>query len=97
MNWIVARSVARFTIAEVTQGTPRIAFSTRDTQDAQVMPSMPTLADPGLCPAGTGTVSLSTAAAILLVLLSTAEIGNPSKHGKVKQQSAFISATSADP
>jgi hypothetical protein len=58
---------------------------------------MPTLADPGLCPSGIGTVSISTAAAILLVLLSTAEIDNPSKDGKVKRQCAFISATSADP
>src|SRR3954471_12705032 len=35
----VARSVARFTAAEVTPGTLRSAFSTRLEHDAQVMPS----------------------------------------------------------
>ncbi|MCY1235113.1 hypothetical protein D9M72_477170 [compost metagenome] len=46
-----ARSVARLTEASVTPGTARIAFSTRETQDAQVMPS-------------TGMLALSAAAEI---------------------------------
>ena len=37
----MARSVARFTVAEATPGTDAMAFSTRKTQDAQVMPSIP--------------------------------------------------------
>lgn len=35
----VARSVARLTVASVTPGTALSAFSTRPTQEAQVMPS----------------------------------------------------------
>jgi hypothetical protein len=36
-----ADSVARFTVASCTPGTFFKAFSTRETQEAQVMPSMP--------------------------------------------------------
>lgn len=38
-----ARSVARLTEAEATPGTLAMAFSTRETQEAQVMPVMPRL------------------------------------------------------
>ena len=40
LPWIVALSVARLTTALVTPGTALSAFSTRPTQDAQVIPSM---------------------------------------------------------
>jgi len=36
---MVARSVARLTLASVTPGVALRAFSTRPTQEAQVMPS----------------------------------------------------------
>ncbi|GAA5666965.1 hypothetical protein Brsp07_05489 [Brucella sp. NBRC 14130] len=42
LPWIVAFSVARLTTALVTPGTALSAFSTRPTQDAQVMPSIAT-------------------------------------------------------
>src|ERR1700730_18509579 len=38
-----ARFVARLTDAETTPGVPRIAFSTRSTQESQAMPSTRTL------------------------------------------------------
>ena len=43
---IVAVCVARFTVALATPGTRCNAFSTRDTQDAQVMPSTSSVIEP---------------------------------------------------
>ena len=37
--WMLAFSVARLTVAPETPGTFRSAFSTRDTHEAQLMPS----------------------------------------------------------
>jgi hypothetical protein len=45
----VAISVARFTSAEPTPGTAFRAFSTRATQEAQVMPSMGSLIRLAVC------------------------------------------------
>ena len=87
----VARSVARFTLAAWTPGTAAMAFSTRRTHEAQVMPSMPNSAHvvSKLC----GSVFLS--AVMGWSLSVTAQIDNPSKLGKVKQPFAEFSVGAA--
>ncbi|WP_454011541.1 hypothetical protein [Aquamicrobium terrae] len=84
-NVTSARSVAKLTEALATPGAAAIAFSTRRTQDAQVMPSMPIWSFGA--ETGTDPVRICFVAAFIVLQLPSwvvASTDKGSSDGKVK-------------
>src|SRR5260370_12608807 len=87
-----ARSVARLTDTSSTPAAARIAFSTRQTQDAQVIPAIPMFSRRGSDPVG---LSIGSWVAVLVsavvdmrdLVVAVPDYGDrASHHGKVKAQ-----------